>query len=264
MPHKQVISKTQLTAGCGTVNLSTDEHVDLYVLYTSGAVTLTSGYTIQSSGTDLEGHRYKFHYIADLNFDGNTVTIMGKTMPADLDGINCYIDAYYDGSSWSVKFLPDFESSFITANFLEADSVDTSELATDSVTTAKITDDNVTLAKLENDLLTEIITIPLSFETNEQTTYDVEVPFDCTINEVFYSVTKLIEATDDALIDLSIDGASMTPNRITIPAGSVQTTSATTSITSGNTASAGDNLEFLTSKTTAGGKVICSIKVTRT
>jgi hypothetical protein len=137
----QLVEAIQLTSGGGTVTIDIDSFVDTYRVYTSGAVTLTSNYTIEGSKTPSYATVIKLRYEANLNFDGNTVTIFGATMPEDLENINCEITAYYNGTSWIVTILPDFETiPFVTASFIE----------TDAVTTAKIQNDAVTLDKLAN------------------------------------------------------------------------------------------------------------------
>lgn len=284
MPNKQVISKHQLTAGGGTINLDVTEYVDLYILYTSGSVTLTSPYTIQTTGTNQEGDFYKFYYNADLDFDSNAFTVMGVVMPEDIDDHNCIIDAYYDGSAWSVTFTPTFgDVSWITGTMMAAATITSAKygagsvdraalanseviadkLATSSVETAKIAPSAVTVDKLGGTLTQEVITIPVSFETDEQSINSFTIPYDCTISSIRYIVTKAIAATDDATISSTIGGVSTTPSTITIAASTVIDTAAVTAYSLA-AVSAGDIITMTSAKTTAGGKALIALTLTRT
>ena len=304
MSKRIYIETFTVAAGGGTDNIVIGSGADLYRIEASGSVALTSGYTVAATGTPAKGDYARLHYVADLNFDGNTVTILGATMPADLESVECFIDAYYTGSAWEVKFLPTFGASFITASFLEASSVDTSELAADAVTaakivsggvdtdelasdavttvkitdanvtaaklatnavtTAKITDANVTTEKLETMLKQGAWVFEVSYETGEQTTLDIKAPFDGTIDEVYYTVKKAIAATDNGTLSFSIGGVSMTPASLTNTASEALGNTKATTITSGNAFSENDLIEFTTSKTTAGGKLLLVVKYTRT
>jgi len=102
MPNINTIQEILLTPGGGTVNLPIFSPVTLYIV--KGLSTLTSNWTIQSSGTPVKGIEYRFRYEADVNLNGNTITVFGKTMPSTLSDKNCQITTYYDGSNWDVTF----------------------------------------------------------------------------------------------------------------------------------------------------------------
>ena len=285
MPDKKVLSKHQLTAGGGTINLDAADHVDLYVLYTSGSVTLTSPYTIQTTGTDQEGHFYKFHYKADLDFDSNAFTIMGVTMPEDIDGNEGIIEAYYDGSAWSVSFAPTFgDTAWITGTMMAAATiatgnytalsvdraalaatvVDAGKIDTSAVTNAKIAALAVTVDKLENPANEFQVVMPVSFETGEQCDNTITMPYDGTLTSVRYDVTKALAATDAGSITPLVNGGGTTPSAISLTASKALNASTITSITAGNTFTVGQIIKMTTAKTTAGGKVILTLTFTRT
>lgn len=96
-----------LTAGGGTENLNTFANISLYIV--QGSATLTSNWTIQSTGTLTQGLLYKFKYEADIDLDGNTITFFGTTMPETLVDKSCEITAYYDGTDWEVNFVLDVD-----------------------------------------------------------------------------------------------------------------------------------------------------------
>jgi hypothetical protein len=138
-------------------------------------------------------------------------------------------------------------------------------IGNDKITTVKILDANVTVAKLEANLQTEVITVPVSFETGEQCDNRVKIPYDCTVNEIYAVVTKAIAGTDDATITAKNGaGTTMTDGVITFSASDPLETAETAIPTANNTVSDGDAIYLTTAKSTAGGKALVSIKITKT
>lgn len=138
-------------------------------------------------------------------------------------------------------------------------------IGNDKITTAKILDGNVTVEKVETGLKTEVITVPVSFESGEQCDNRVKIPYDCTVDEIYAVVTKAIAGTDDATITPKDgSGTNMTAGAITFTASDPLETAATATPTANNTVSAGDIIYLTTAKVTAGGKALVSLKVTKT
>jgi len=129
MPIKTETYNIELTAGGGTENLSVDDAIQQYRIYSTGSVTLTSNWTIQSTGTVAAGMRYIYKYEADITLSGNTITIHGATMPEELVDKRGVITADYNGTAWVVVFKPDFNESSI---------VSSSNIADEAVTYSKI------------------------------------------------------------------------------------------------------------------------------
>lgn len=287
MPKKLRIVEQQMTAGMGAVTLPVADYVDVYRLYTSGSVTLSGSASLAASGTPIEGMEYLFHYVADLDYDGNTLTVFGATIPEALESTNMYIRCYYTGSAWEVTMHPDFDKElFITggangmlaaatvasSNFV-AQSVDRSaikdldviqsKIALLAVDTAQLAAGAVEVAKRGGTLNQEVIVVPLSFETGEQANNSIIIPFDCTLGSIRYDVVKDIAATDSATISPQINTVATSPSAITIAAGTLANVTATEAMVTA-TLSAGDELRLITAKTTAGGKVIATLTLTRT
>lgn len=105
MPTIDIIQEIELTAGGGTENLDVVSSVSLYII--TGTATLTSNWTIQPLGTPVLGLKYEFKYQADIDLDGNDITIFGKTLPPHLADKKMQITAYYEGTNWEVDFLVD-------------------------------------------------------------------------------------------------------------------------------------------------------------
>lgn len=120
-----------LTAGGGTINLGSPvdslEDSVLYsaqLYYINGSATLGASYTIQQSGTMLQGLVYKVIYNATMTLAGNTITIFGVSLTADQAQSKCVITAYYNGSA-------------IVTNISQSD--DTKITFNDGVTTTALT-----------------------------------------------------------------------------------------------------------------------------
>jgi len=153
----------------------------------------------------------------------------------------------------------------VTSAELAADAVTTVKIADDNVTTAKIADNNVTVAKVEDSLTYEAFVVPVSFETGEQCDNKWKAPFDCTVTDIYAIVTKAIAGTDSGTITPKNNaGTTMTGGVITFTASSALNTAQTSTPSANNTLSDGDVMSLTTAKTTAGGKALVTIHVTRT
>jgi hypothetical protein len=103
----------QLTATAQNITLDVNDPYSLYELITSGNITIEGTTNITSTGTLIEGLTYSFKYTGVI--DAGTLTIMGVTFPNQLKNKNCKVEAYYNGTSWEVSFIPDFnQTSIIT------------------------------------------------------------------------------------------------------------------------------------------------------
>lgn len=105
MPIIHSTETITLTAGGGTVNLDVLGQSTLYLI--EGTATLTSNWTIQPTGTVNQYLEYRFKYQANIDLDGNTITIFGETLPTHLSDKSHEITATWNGSGWDVDFIPD-------------------------------------------------------------------------------------------------------------------------------------------------------------
>lgn len=154
-------------------------------------------------------------------------------------------------------------------------------IADDAVTTAKILDANVTGTKIPNDTINvnhtvaalrrHLETIDISFETGEVGVYKVRVPWNCTLDFAYSYVTKAIAATDNGTItfkthaDTIMDtGAGVGSGVITYTASTARDSATNITFTGTNTFSAGELLTLFSEKTTAGGKVLLSLRFSLT
>ena len=126
-------------------------------------------------------------------------------------------------------------------------------IANSAVTTAKIDDGAVTPTKLSASARKSMVAIPVSFETaGEIGVVKYTMCFDCTVDGIEATVTKPA-ATDTATIIFKDHGGSvLTGSQVDITTGLVLGNIVSTTPTANNTFSAGEQITFETSKTTAG------------
>lgn len=144
-------------------------------------------------------------------------------------------------------------------------SVDSTILADNAVTTNKINAQAVTTAKLANELTRGFFTVPISFETGELGIVNARIPFAMTVTDIQVSVSKLIEATDDAtFIPKDNAGTAMTGGQIDLTAGAPIGNDFTSTPSANNTFSEGQDMKLETLKSNPGGKGIATVFYTRT
>lgn len=98
------VTTTTVPSGGGTVSLNPALSKGFQV-YNSGAgtVTLTSNYTITTTGTPQEGDEFFVLWQGTVNPDGNTVTIFGEVLTdSQVTNGDVLIHAVYNGSAWVV------------------------------------------------------------------------------------------------------------------------------------------------------------------
>lgn len=121
------------TVGASSTVLSLTDPVNLYIIDSAaGPITMLANLAIAAAaGTVANATTYNFEYIANMDFNGNSLTIMGTIMPSSLQNKKCKITAIYDQATttWDVKFLADFS---------ESDIVDTNNVKPLAVTNAKL------------------------------------------------------------------------------------------------------------------------------
>lgn len=103
MPIQVNKYEIEVTASPGTVTLPVADPYELYTIVTTGTVTLGGAVDIVSRGTLSEGVTYKFQYTGSIT-NINALTVMGVAVPFNKPFT---ADAYYNGTSWEVSFLPD-------------------------------------------------------------------------------------------------------------------------------------------------------------
>ena len=143
MAVKNIQTITALSSGTLNVNVSkvpTSLIDTASVVRVIGTVTLSGNLNISPTGTPSKNTAIKILWEASVTPSGNSVIVLGETVPDELVARNFVAECIYNGAGWVVNILPDFAGVGIIGE---------DRLAANSVTTAKIQDDAVTLAKLE-------------------------------------------------------------------------------------------------------------------
>jgi len=152
----------------------------------------------------------------------------------------------------------------VTSDKIALNAVDTPQINDEAVTTPKIADGSITLDKLSVNSKTESFTMPISWEIDEQGIVKRKMPHDGIVTEIFLSVSKGVEATDDATVIFKNDaGTAMTAGQIDVPAGDPIGNDFTSTPSANNVFSAGEAMQFETIKTNPGGKAVVTVCYTR-
>ncbi len=109
-----------------------------------------------------------------------------------------------------------------------------------------------------------IVTIPMSFETGEQTTTKIYFNDKITVNKIRSIVMKALAATDVGTITASNSVGAMANGVITHAISEALNTEQSASPTTNNVIAADSYVQLVSAKTTAGGKVLVTIEATRT
>lgn len=238
---KQIVSQSITVApSLGTVLLDVTQNIDLYII--NGTTTLLSNITIDadvSNGAPYTGLQYEFLYQAyvDITTNNTHFFVFGTELTQKQCQTQSTITATYNGSSWDVRIMPDFEESgFISNDMLE------------SGPNTKY----------------ETLIIPVSFETDEICDNTIFFGYDCFLVKAFYTVTKEIEATDDALIQFqSAQSPYAVYDTFTIAGGTPINDIDAFSFTPGIDFSADAGLRIKTLKSTPGGKALVTLIVSK-
>lgn len=112
--------------------------------------------------------------------------------------------------------------------------------------------------------ISEVLNVQVSFESGETGDFKIKLPYACTVTELYGYATKVIAGTDNGtIVPKNNAGTTMTSGTLTFVAADPRGTAYTSTPSANNTFSAGEYLTLTTAKTTSGGKVLLSIKVTR-
>jgi len=186
-----------------------------------------------------------------------TVAIAGldaKTTPVAADSF-----MINDSSDDSLK-----EVTFTQAAIPLADIMAGTASATGLTDTSGVLTVAAKIAHLEAALLKGITTVPLSFETGEQTTTRIYFPMKVTIGKIRGIVMKALAATDSGTVTCGNSTGASSSGVLTASASAALDTEYSASPTTNNVVLA-DGYYYLTSaKSTAGGKVLVTLEWTVT
>lgn len=191
------------TGGTTTLTVDTDDRI----LSITGSSILIADFIIDLDTTGaIAGDYFWIKYAAQITTGAFNVTIGGVspislTTAQALIGGWCFF-CYFDGAAWKVAGFPDMGSVLF-------------KLAAEFIGTGAIT-----VPKLDTTVATELIPFAISFDTaDELGDHKVKMTFDGTVVNIDYSVSKVVEATDDASI-VAKDNAAAVMATTSITGGS--------------------------------------------
>lgn len=114
MATTELILTTTLVASVQNITLPVTDPYTLYEITSASPIVIPGTSTFNTSGTLYEGLTYNFRYTATVT-SGN-VQIMGENIPSHLRSKDCDIEAYYNGTSWDISFLPDMSQNGVVSN----------------------------------------------------------------------------------------------------------------------------------------------------
>ena len=120
------------------------------------------------------------------------------------------------------------------------------------------------IAHLETALLKGCTTVPMSFETDEQTTTKIYFPMKVTVNKIRGIVMKAVADTNNGTITCGNSAGASAAGVITVTASAALNTEYSVSPTTNNVVLADGYYSLTSAKSTDGGKVLVSLEWTVT
>lgn len=297
------VAQTTITNAGGTVNISLQSLHDIYVLRGTATLVAGFALATADTPKLGITLRIMYRAVV-TTAGANTVSIFGTALSYQQSLRNQDITAYYNGSTWEVTVASDFsQAGIIQVGHLNADVYASSAevilgAATDVIVNpatlaawwaamkllahtwalkqtytlaprfSSVTASQFLYADASKDLastdLIEIITKEVSFETGEQGNNPIPIPFKGDIQSIKGYATKAIAGTDDGTITADIAGTPITTGVLTFAASSPLDTEETTTPTANFSVTAGQKVNLVAAKTTAGGRVYVVIAIKRT
>lgn len=237
---------TAAVATTGTVTFNGGTASKLQKL--TGTDTLT-GNTTYALGTGVNGDKFILEYDAAVTEGAFALSIFGITLTTEqaLNG-GLIFEAEYKSGAWYPRVYPNLNGG--STYTWQADTPD-------------IKSGSVTIDKVSNSIITDLVVVDVSFETDRLGDYKIKFPYACTVVEINSWATNTIEATDDA--DLNFKDSSLSSmGSESFTAGDTIGTGISTITPSTNNTFAVDEIMTITStKSTPGGDAKCSIKVVK-
>jgi len=237
---------TATTGGTVTITVNSDKAVTTL----TGVVTLVAHlkYELSTTGA-VAGDIIWFVNAAQITKGAYNLTIGGAVAPVAFSADQALSGGwtvwnYFDGTNWRSGAFADTAS------------------ATFKLGGENIKDQGIVSDKLTDEGRTEVVTVPVSFETDGLGDHKIEMPYSGSVTKISHVISELIEATNNGTVT-SKDNASAVMSTATLTGGSVTGVIFTSSPTTNNTFSAGDVLTFTTAKSTAGGRALLSVKIRR-
>jgi hypothetical protein len=202
------------------------EQVDFTI---EGTGSLSANYTISTAETLYIGKTFKLYFKGDVTKGAFNFNVLGTLLTETQLKRESTIEAVYNGTSWDLNITPN-----TVANEW-------------SKAADRTTDDNI-----------EVVVVPISFESGEQSDNIIFLPDRTAIINAQASVIKAIAGTDNANIEFSSHTPPYTSYGDMVFLASTPINSTASLIFSGNTEET-SVIKIKSTKTTAGGKVLVSL-----
>lgn len=266
----------EIVAAATPVTIDVTERYELYNIFTSAPVVLLGNQSITvGAGDRPAGSILFFTLTGDIDLNGNTMTIDGVSITQLMLDAKMSLFLYYDGTTSFPVLSPNFEAlNFISTSQLEDEAIINTAIAQAAAAAAlqhtqgtdQVVDNGgpnqVTASELKNMTL-DCFLVPVSFEALEQCENRFYAPCDGAFTLFRSSVNLALAATDDANIDVQINGVSVTTAAPwDIALSSALDTTDTATPTALNTFASGDLIAVVGIKTTPGGKCLANLSFT--
>lgn len=137
-------------ATSASANIDVNDPTIVYKIISTGTPSMGASYTVATTGTPIKGHKVTIKYEATVDFNGNTLTLMGTTIDVAYEVKKFIIESIYDGTAWNTILSVDFDQAdIIIADSIKADAVTSVKILDGAITSAKIIDGAITAAKLD-------------------------------------------------------------------------------------------------------------------
>lgn len=138
-------TEIELTAGGGVQNISPSDSGNFYLI--TGTSTLIADWTIQYDASysisEQEGMEAVFKWRANIDLDGNSITILGTTLTDEMVSKQGTFTFEYTGATWIMKWKPDHEETDFITTQLKTDTTNGTSI-TRSADGARLTNDENT------------------------------------------------------------------------------------------------------------------------
>ncbi len=141
MPKNLSYQPYTILAAGATKSFDVSENIEVYEIDANGgAVTLLANMIFNSTGTPIKGTKFTFEYGGGVTIGVNTLSFFGVALTAAQALGEMLITAYYNGSTWEVKFFADITSGLAEING--------NNIVDATIANAKITDSTIALGKM--------------------------------------------------------------------------------------------------------------------
>ena len=114
--------------GVNPISIPASEYGEWYVI--TGSATMLNNLTITVSGSPNSSTVFKFLYSAGMDFNGNTLSIMGYIVQEMYEDKEFTVIANYNGATWDIYFNPDLGQSAVVTSANLVTILDTKTLVT--------------------------------------------------------------------------------------------------------------------------------------